>query len=1495
MDDDDIDAELERQLMEMGAASDDESEDEEEKKPSPDAGLDELPGIAASSDDEGARAAAFCLDDLTSCFQEWESSVDQRAEEAEQGMQQLALDIELRLRAPPPRPWRSDPVGALGESQENSPEDEEDKQVLEKIAAEVLDSTAAGFDPASVERTEQLSAEEDANAPVIDDAASIDAAAEPDLQADASVSQSATDVANQAPFTEVNARELELDQQRIEAELAAHVANLEQERREKLAWIVQEEKMRRAEHIRVREEMAMLSEDLHLHDFYESERRSERNETRWLAAEDRRAANLRNHQLFLQENEERAQEALEQSRLFHEDGRSRRWRCWQNECRETIQMASADTESEVARRWWRRFEELECMVVADAESQHARDMEKAEFERRLMSVEDEHAETVRRCQLPTTFPSGSACSGSSLLGTRPRISPNICLPSQPSQVMDPMAALQALMRPPEMSPPPAGCSAQTSFLTAEANEVVRSSSVLPSTFGKSKPSKIDPWGSKQLQQPAEIVQGGPAMSCDPEAAGSQDDSSTLPRGGMSCSGMLCSALRENLASLSGGGSGAGRSWARLPWLSETEGNLKDSRDKRSPSASSGTGCRYVDFSDALLMEDPEGLKDAIRLDMRMEGLTELPEAVAQASCLRIACLTGNKLADIRPLAVCRELEELTVDQNSLSSLDGLQHLSQLVVLRANMNELVDVISLSQLQELRHVELNKNRLTVVRFEGAKKLAKLTLYRNALDDMSFLSSLPSLTHLDLGRNRIANIDANISQWNPLLIKIFLYENRLGMLPQFQLPLLTDLWVNNNALVALGPLGFLPSLERLQANNNQISTLATPLGESPLLNSFALSFNQISSAKMVQALSYHPRLRCLQLNDNPIAAELMEGYRPWILQMLPQLHELDNETVPMRERWSAVCSHAINDTHLSFDLRLAGPLTLRWPQPPAQEQQSRSAPTLGSQCQASGGAGLLGLLDPGLESSRAISWAADCSISGEQLHAIQRRSVFMQWQNSGDFGHVSCGCDMCTLSCFCEVATAARNISLITYSRDERRSVTPMPGNRQEDCHLLLRRRRKFWRDFLSLCAAQRESMLQSHRESSFTCRTASFEVRGAERSRHHLVSTLQALWRKVMARRRCARLRLDQRCRGFSDEQRARFVCVQAAWRGGQDRSRLRAAGVPLPCDRTTARFGVAVTLLQAAIRGSRVRRKLKWAREMSKLVDNELDDCPEIDLENMFDTPDLDSPFVDIVVPAAVPGRAPRSAGSQCPAQESNALSIAGTVRGSDVVLKPSKAPAMAWGTPPHTAGTVRQEALANDNAFRPISRGGSGSESVYSSASPQSRPGSARVLHRSRSLSVTAESAVTECDGLRVGGSRVDQVQEEWGFKDSATARAYLAAQRRRKGKPPALPAVGSSNNSGASRMGSRTLEPVRKQRGGSTGAGMVKAQDAIKMYQQMQVQSSEVATACSSPTVSQASTLEFQSGEPNQRLLRSSRGRLHQSGSPSPRARSPGTPSSTF
>eukprot|EP00435_Cladocopium_sp_Y103_P075344 s15_g56.t1 len=422
---------------------------------------------------------------------------------------------------------------------------------------------------------------------------------------------------------------------------------------------------------------------------------------------------------------------------------------------------------------------------------------------------------------------------------------------------------------------------------------------------------------------------------------------------------------------------------------------------------------------------------------------------------------------------------------------------------------------------------------------------------------------------------------------------------------------------------------------------------------------------------------------------------------------------------------------------------------------------------------------------------------------------------------------GCQMCALACWCEALNAARSVPLVAHIREERRSATLLSNatrRRHDEAVFALRRRHDFWTAFLQLCGAQYESLVpwpKSKGISPLVSRNSAFElpIPGAERSRQELLSKVQSRWRGLLARRLANSLRLERLCQALSQRQQRRFIKVQAVWRGQRSRQVLRSKGYVLPGDRRLAEYGRAATQLQAALRGSRLRQKLRWAKEVSKMTSDDMEDCPEVDLEELLNdarrVAEAD-PFGYLSLPqGALPPKLTPT-----------------------VAVAP---PMAAWGTPPSTGDRRDREAVGTPGT-------------------PKSRPDSGGGPRRSRSMSSTAESATMEGEGhgLHGRGTRVEQAKEEWGFKDASTARNYLKAQKRRQAKQERPPTLPTSQRSGLTKSSS--------SRAARPGEGSCQsAQQAIEEYRRQQ--EAEQADAQSSGGFS-----EFRSGSPNRKLMRSSK-----------------------
>ena len=95
-----------------------------------------------------------------------------------------------------------------------------------------------------------------------------------------------------------------------------------------------------------------------------------------------------------------------------------------------------------------------------------------------------------------------------------------------------------------------------------------------------------------------------------------------------------------------------------------------------------------------------------------------------------------------------KVTELELDRKQLTSVKGLEKLTQLESLHLPHNKLTDVKGLENLMQLKELPLDDNQLTSVKgLENLTQLEGLWLPRNQLTDVKGLKKLTRLTELDL----------------------------------------------------------------------------------------------------------------------------------------------------------------------------------------------------------------------------------------------------------------------------------------------------------------------------------------------------------------------------------------------------------------------------------------------------------------------------------------------------------------------------------------------------------------------------------------------------------------------------------------------------------------------------------------------------------------------------------------------------------------------------
>ena len=133
-----------------------------------------------------------------------------------------------------------------------------------------------------------------------------------------------------------------------------------------------------------------------------------------------------------------------------------------------------------------------------------------------------------------------------------------------------------------------------------------------------------------------------------------------------------------------------------------------------------------------------------------------------------------------------------------------------------------------------------------------------------------------------------------------KIAVIENLAATHDQFD-----SIDLSDNEILKVECMAPLPRLQQLLLNNNRVTRIAEGLGRAlPNLRTLVLTNNRITTLTQLEPLAQLPSLAVLSLTDNPVTKA--EGYRAFVVALLPRLRALDYKRVKPAERERAEAAH-------------------------------------------------------------------------------------------------------------------------------------------------------------------------------------------------------------------------------------------------------------------------------------------------------------------------------------------------------------------------------------------------------------------------------------------------------------------------------------------------------------------------------------------------------------------------------------------------------------
>lgn len=155
-----------------------------------------------------------------------------------------------------------------------------------------------------------------------------------------------------------------------------------------------------------------------------------------------------------------------------------------------------------------------------------------------------------------------------------------------------------------------------------------------------------------------------------------------------------------------------------------------------------------------------------------------------------------------------DIEFLSAGARMIQSLEGMEHLKNLIALDASQNQIVDLSPISNLTKLGILDLRFNLISDINGLGAlSKLYELDIEGNKITDISILSKMPGLLNLSLSNNKISDISV-LKELTTLQI-LNLKNNQISIVESLRdLDNLTFLELSNNQISDISSLKKIPS---------------------------------------------------------------------------------------------------------------------------------------------------------------------------------------------------------------------------------------------------------------------------------------------------------------------------------------------------------------------------------------------------------------------------------------------------------------------------------------------------------------------------------------------------------------------------------------------------------------------------------------------------------------------------------------------------------------
>ncbi len=272
-------------------------------------------------------------------------------------------------------------------------------------------------------------------------------------------------------------------------------------------------------------------------------------------------------------------------------------------------------------------------------------------------------------------------------------------------------------------------------------------------------------------------------------------------------------------------------------ISEKDNDAEDQDDAENDSSSEHTD---IDEANGLIFTD-KNLKNCIAEHLKKEDDTilehEIPElkeldcsskdissleGIEQLTDLEVLDLSYNNFKAFKELTKLDKLKELDLSGNNLLEITDLKNIQSVTTLRLSDTKFKDFTTVASLENLKVLYLNENSLTdISQLSAMKNLGELYLKNNELSDISPLKNLTNITILSISENKISDISVLSSL--SLLEKLYMYSNPVSDISAVSdLTKLTYLSAKNCKIEDISPISALTNLKKLYLSENSFNKL-------------------------------------------------------------------------------------------------------------------------------------------------------------------------------------------------------------------------------------------------------------------------------------------------------------------------------------------------------------------------------------------------------------------------------------------------------------------------------------------------------------------------------------------------------------------------------------------------------------------------------------------------------------------------------------------------